>query len=247
VRALFSTVSIADPAASWDHRGILPPREGDPGGGDGGGVYGSPNFDLRLRRARLGLLVGLTGILMIFISFTSAYVVRQGLPTLDPRTNALVQDWLPVRLPAILLLNTSVLLLSSISMEMARRGALREAALERTASANVAADRTQILWLALTLLLGVAFLRGQWLAWRQLTSSGFAIASSPSSSFVYLLTGMHGLHLLGGVLALLAASAATLLRRAIASCAVAIDVTGWYWHSMALLWVYVLCLLKFVR
>jgi cytochrome c oxidase subunit 3 len=226
---------------------MLPPRGGDPGGGDGGSHYGSPNFDARLRRARLGLLVGLTGILMIFISFTSAYVVRQGLPTLDPRTNTLVEDWLPVRLPAILLLNTCVLLLSSISMEVARRGAVHEAALARTASGNAAADRTKILWLALTLLLGVAFLRGQWLAWRQLTSSGFDIASSPSSSFVYLLTGMHGLHLLGGVLALLAASAATLLRRPAASSAVVIDITGWYWHSMALLWVYVLCLLKFVR
>src|SRR5499427_10706900 len=75
----------------------------------------------RLRRARLGLLVGLVGILMIFISFTSAYVVRQGLPTLDPNTNTLVRDWFSIRLPGLLFLNTVVLLISSVSMELARR------------------------------------------------------------------------------------------------------------------------------
>jgi cytochrome c oxidase subunit 3 len=218
---------------------MLPPRNGDGDGRDHGNESGLPNFGMRLRRARLGLLVGLTGILMMFISFTSAYVVRQGLPTLDPRTSTLVDDWLPVRLPAILLINTSVLLLSSATMEMARRQAVL--------GARVAAgDRTKLLWLGLTLLLGITFLRGQWLAWGQLAESGFRVASSPSSSFVYLLTGMHGLHLLGGVLALLAAGVATIFERPVESRAVVLDVTGWYWHSMTLLWVYILCLLKFV-
>jgi cytochrome c oxidase subunit III len=73
-------------------------------------------FDSRLRRARLGLAVGLTGIVMIFISFSSAYVVRQGLPTLDPRTNLLLHDWFPVPLPKLLLINTCVLLISSFTL-----------------------------------------------------------------------------------------------------------------------------------
>src|SRR5256714_14041533 len=81
----------------------------------------SVRFETRLRRARLGLFVGVTGIVMIFISFTSAYVVRQGLPSLDPRTGTLVHDWLPVPLPGLLFINTVVLLLSSVSMELARR------------------------------------------------------------------------------------------------------------------------------
>lgn len=249
MRNLFSTVSIADPTTTLGHGGILPPYDGDRGGGDDGHDYGSARYNTRLRRARLGLLVGLAGILMIFISFTSAYVVRQGLPTLDPRTNTLVEDWLPVRLPGILLINTCVLLFSSVTMEMARRRAVRDATLARSVSFDSVAvdDRTKIMWLVVTLLLGIVFLRGQWLAWRQLTANGFAVASSPSSSFVYLLTGMHGLHLLGGVVALLAAAAAEVLRRPVESRAVVLDVTGWYWHSMALLWVYVLCLLKFVR
>src|SRR5215831_17294285 len=81
---------------------------------------GPPLLEGRLRRARLGLLVGLVGILMIFVSFTSAYVVRQGLPTLDPRSNNLVRDWFALPLPRLLFLNTLVLLVSTATMEMAR-------------------------------------------------------------------------------------------------------------------------------
>src|SRR6266403_719489 len=105
------TVSIGDPRTS--------------AGGSGGSVTGHESLVCRhgcgiglhhviARSARLGLVVGLTGIAMIFISFTSAYVVRQGLPTLDPRTNLLLRDWFPVPLPRLLLLNTAVLLISSV-------------------------------------------------------------------------------------------------------------------------------------
>src|SRR5215471_20226890 len=94
----------------------------------------------RLRRARLGLLVGLVGILMIFVSFTSAYVVRQGLPTLDSSSNTLVRDWFALPLPRLLFLNTLVLLVSSAAMEMARRQIARQAALTRTALSNLGTE-----------------------------------------------------------------------------------------------------------
>src|SRR5580658_2940069 len=80
---------------------------------------------VRLRRVRLGVGVALTGIVMIFVSYSSAYVVRQGLPTLDPRTGALVRDWLPLQLPIFLLVNTLVLIISTLTMELARRQAVR--------------------------------------------------------------------------------------------------------------------------
>jgi cytochrome c oxidase subunit 3 len=218
-------------------------------GGDIGSEYGPLPFDARLRRARLGMGVAVAGIVMIFVSFTSAYIVRQGLPTLDPRTGTLVHDWIPVRLPNLLLINTWVLLISSLTMELARRQAAREAARAQVGSApRVARGHDgEISWLALTIVLGLSFLTGQWVAWRELAASGIDVASSPSSSFVYLLTGMHGVHLIGGVLALLAAGAASLLRRPVTSRAVVLDVTGWYWHFMAFLWVYIFCLLEFAR
>jgi cytochrome c oxidase subunit 3 len=175
--------------------------------------------------------------------------VRQGLPTLDPRTDTLVHDWIPVRLPALLLVNTCVLLISSLTMALARRQVAGEAALAHAASIpEVSAGHGQkISWLAVTVVLGLSFLALQWMAWRELAASGFYVATSPSSSFVYLLTGMHGVHLLGGVVALLVAGAASLLQRPVTSRFVILDVTGWYWHFMALLWIYILCLLEFAR
>src|SRR3989442_13647485 len=213
------------------------------------GEDGRPDYGTRLRRARLGLLVALTPILMVFVSFTSAYIVRQGLPTLDPKTNLLVKDWIPVKLPALLLLNTFVLLLSSVGMELARRQFRGEAVLASagTASEVSSGEQNKIPWLATTLVLGLLFLFGQWTAWRQLAASGFYVSSTPSSSFVYLLTGTHAVHLMGGVLALFVASIAALFRRALATRSIVIDVTAWYWHFMALLWVYILCLLEFAR
>jgi cytochrome c oxidase subunit 3 len=217
--------------------------------GNGQADHHSLDFAARLRRARLGLIVALVGIAMIFVSYSSAYVVRQGLPTLDPRTGTLVHDWLPLQLPNFLFVNTLVLLVSTLTMELARRKAVREA-LEARESSSPAATRPQtdgIPWLALTAVLGLSFLAGQWLAWRQLAASGFYVSTNPSSSFFYLLTGTHGIHLMGGVLTLLVASAASLLRRPADSQAVVVDVTAWYWHFMTLLWVYILCLLEFAR
>src|SRR6202035_4372807 len=125
-------------------------------------------FDTRLRRARLGLLVGLTGIAMIFISFSSAYVVRQGLPTLDPRSNLLLHDWFPVPLPRLLLINTAILLISTFTMELARRQAARKATLAQLPVVpGVSVDAGEkISWLALTAVLGLSFLTGQWMVWR---------------------------------------------------------------------------------
>jgi len=185
---------------------------------------------------------------MIFVSFSSAYVVRQGLPTLDPRTNALLHDWFPVPLPRLLLINTAVLLISGFTMELARRQAARKALAQFSSIPGVVVDgKDEISWLALTVVLGLSFLAGQWMVWRELAASGFYVASSPSSSFVYLLTGMHGVHLFGGVVALLTAGVASLWRWRIDSQAIAVDVTGWYWHFMTVLWIYILCLLEFVH
>ena len=206
------------------------------------------DFAVRLRRARLGLIVALTAVVMIFVSYSSAYVVRQGLPSLDPRTGTLVRDWLPLQLPNFLLVNTLVLLLSTLTMELARRQALRAAL--TNGSESRAATRTETdgrPWLALTAILGLSFLAGQWLVWRELAAAGFYVDTSPSSSFFYLLTGMHGIHLFGGVLALLAAGTAALLRKSALSRGVVVDATTWYWHFMTFLWVYILCLLEFAR
>ena len=213
------------------------------------GEDGRPDYGTRLRRARLGLVVVLTPILMVFVSFSSAYVVRQGLPSLDPRTATLVRDWIPITLPRLLLINTGVLVLSSLFMELARRrinGQARTALAAENIPPKVSASgQISMPWLSLTLVLGLAFLVGQWMAWKQLAANGFYVATTPSSSFVYLLTGTHAVHLMGGVVALFVAGIASLLRRSLATRSIVVDVTAWYWHFMAGLWIYILCLLEF--
>ena len=235
-----------DPRAGFGGGGV-PPISG--GGGDGRGDS-SPDYSGRLRRARLGLGVGITPVIMLFVSLTSAYIVRQGLPTVDEHTNRYVHDWLPVNLPSLMLLvNTFVLVASSITMELARRRVARAVALAPVKSIPGVSlgEEKSFPWLGLTIVLGLGFLFGQWMAWRELAARGFFLATSPSSSFVYLLTATHAVHLAGGIVALLYAGATSLLRKPVEARRIVVDIAGWYWHFMALLWIYVFVLLEFAR
>ena len=124
-----ATYTPTRPVDRVDH-GQKPPAPPVGGGGEGSRGNGIPDYGARLRRARLGLVCGIATVSMVFISLTSAYVVRQGLPTFDGATNSYVRDWGQVQLPWLLLaINTALLLISSLTMEAARRGITRSAAL----------------------------------------------------------------------------------------------------------------------
>ena len=131
-------------------------------------------------------------------------------------------------------MNTVILLVSSLTLELARR---------RLAQADPSGFQT--LWLVTTGL-GLLFLAGQLLAWRQLVAAGAYLSSNPSNSFFYVLTAAHGVHLLGGILALLYVT----LRRfagAQVTRALAAEVTSYYWHFMDGLWVFLLAILYLGR
>ncbi len=123
--------------------------------------------------AQLALWFFLATVTMLFAAFSSAYLIR--------RASA---DWLPVALPGILWATTAVLALSSVTLELGRRAS---------------AHRTALRWVAATAFFGVAFVAGQVLAWRQLAASGVYLPTNPHSSFFYILTGLHALHLAGGI------------------------------------------------
>jgi len=236
------------PQTGKDGGSALPPVHGD--GENGGRGDGYPDYGSRLRRARLGLAVAIVPIVMLFVSFTSAYIVRQGLPTLDEKTKTYVREWIPVNLPiALLLVNTGLLLLSSIAAELARRQITQQTTFGPVSSIpGVSAGPGKGLpWLGITVVLGGGFLTGQWIAWRVLAERGFYLASSASSSFVYLLTATHAVHLLGGLLVLLYAATVSLLHKPVQARRIVVDVTAWYWHFMFLLWVYIFALMWFVR
>jgi cytochrome c oxidase subunit III len=234
------------------HNGAsLPPRTG--GGDDGRGSDDSmpdliPNYGERLRRARMGLAVAMTPIVMLFISFTAVYLIRRGFLSLDLSNTDYIQTWIPVPLPwTLLLTNTAVLIASSITIDLARREITREAALAPVQSMPGISlgDERHFPWLALTTVLGLLFLAGQLFVWNKLSSGGFHLAGGTSSSFVYILTAMHGLHLAGGTLALMFANVASVLHRPVETRRIVVDITSWYWHCMTVLWIYILILFSF--
>ncbi|MGD0468368.1 MAG: cytochrome c oxidase subunit 3 [Terriglobales bacterium] len=234
------------------HNGAsLPPHAG---GGDDGRDSGDsmpdsiPNYGERLRRARMGLAIAMTPIVMLFISFTAVYLIRRGFLSLDLSDTAYIQTWVPVRLPwTLLLANTIILMASSITIDLARREITREAALAPVQSIPGVSlgDERHFPWLALTTVLGLVFLAGQLFVWSKLSSRGFHLAGGTSSSFVYILTAMHGLHLAGGILALMFANVASVLQRAVETRRIIVDITSWYWHCMTGLWIYILVLFSF--
>ena len=125
-------------------------------------------------------IAALASIVMLFTSLSSAYIVRSGL----------TYDWFPIAVPRVMFGSTALLLLSSVSIELARRK------LKQSLSDSYSR------YLLLTSLLGVGFLVSQLIAWRQLAQQGIYISSHPHSSFFYVLTGAHAVHVAGGLLAL---------------------------------------------
>jgi|HubBroStandDraft_6_1064221.scaffolds.fasta_scaffold30220_2 cytochrome c oxidase subunit 3 len=197
--------------------GTTPPAGGEGGGDDGKrGRKGRPSP----KRYYTGIALGIVSILMFFMALASAFLVRKGAST----------DWVSVRIPALLWVNTVVLLASSGTVELARK-CLTKADL----------PGFKKYW-SMSTGLGVLFLIGQIVAWKQLAGQGIYLASNPASSFFYIFTGAHALHLIGGVGALLYVSLRN-FDHANVTRAVAAEVTSYYWHFMDALWLFLLALL----
>jgi cytochrome c oxidase subunit 3 len=223
---------------------LPPPR--DSGGGDWNPhPHGRPNN--RLRRYRVGLFFAVVSIYTLFIALTSAYVVRQGGGPFDPQTGTTVHDWQPLQLPHILWLNTALLLASSFTLESARRQVFSESlVMSEWLGMDNDTRKASLPWLGVTIILGVGFLIGQFLAWRQLNNEGVYAASNAASSFFFILTAAHAVHLFGGLVSLSWATVAG-FAMSLQSRQIATDITAWYWHAMGLLWVYILGLLYWLR
>jgi cytochrome c oxidase subunit 3 len=213
----------------------------------GRGGHDAPTPQDRLQRARLGLGVALTPVFMMFLIFVVAFMVRRFLGVGDTDAASAFRDWTHIPLPIpLLLVNSLILLLSGLTMEFSRRGMARRVVLAPVLNIpGVSLGRERgIPWLHLTLVLGVAFLAGQALVWRQLAAGGYLVQGNRASAFFYLMTMLHAIHLSGGVLALLYAVAAMpLLHRSLDSRRLVVDITAWYWHFMTALWSLILPML----
>lgn len=179
--------------------------------------------------SQTGVWVAVSAIAMSFAALTSALVVRQGSGA----------DWQRFALPRILYLDTLILVASSYTLELARKRFAARALLRSGDGAKARTLRSNgLYWLNITLTLGLFFVVGQVLAWQRLASQGLFLATSPSSSFFYLLTAMHGLHLLGGVLGLIYVGYR--LRHNARNAQTSLGTAAVYWHFVDLLWVYLL-------
>jgi cytochrome c oxidase subunit III len=187
----------------------------------------------RAQKSETGMWVAVCAIGMSFAAFTSAMIVRQDSSS----------DWQHFRLPHVLYLNTVILLASSVTLELSRqRIAAIPAAVHQAGAFATTLLANGIDWLYLTAALGLIFVLGQLLAWRNLAAQGLFLATNPSSSFFYVFTALHAVHLLGGMGGLF-----YVLRKLVRSGGVgetgALSAFSIYWHFMDLLWVYLLLLL----
>jgi len=173
---------------------------------------------LAMHPKKFALWLFIVSVAMLFAAWTSAYIVKRGEP-----------GWSSFELPSLFWVNTGIVLISSLTMIWAQRSA-RQDNLERTKLA-----------ICITFLLGVSFLVGQFQAWQQMTELGYyftGMGSNTSSSFIYVLSGFHGFHIIGGLGFLLIVLVRTYRLQVNSKSMVSIEMCSVYWHFLSLLWLY---------
>jgi cytochrome c oxidase subunit 3 len=236
-----------------DHgSGRRPPTDKRTGGGGDNDNWGDRPSGRRgprerLIRYRMGIFFALASDLMFFVAIVSTFFVSQSAGHFDAYNNY-VNEWLPTAIPPILWLNTIVLILSSITMEAARRRMFHEVdVMDEWLGLGKPITRGAIPWVATTVGLGVLFLIGQWIAWKQLAVQHVFFRSNPSSHFFYLITGVHGIHLILGIAGLIAALIGLYVSRSLETRQIMVDCASWYWHSMGIFWLFLFSLLVFFQ
>jgi cytochrome c oxidase subunit 3 len=221
------------------------------GGGDGDNWNDRPQGRRgpreKLGRYRLAVFFALAGDLMFFIAIVSAFFVSQASGRYDAYNNY-VNQWLPTAIPPILWLNTSVLIISSVTIEIARRRMFQEThAMEEWLGIGKPTSERAMPWLLATIALGLVFLAGQWVAWDQLHVQRVFMRTNPSSHFFFLITGVHAIHLLLGIAALIGALIGLFRTHQLEARQILVDCSSWYWHSMGIFWIFLFALLAFFQ
>jgi cytochrome c oxidase subunit III len=186
-------------------------------------AVGTDSGESRFPPARVGLWVFLAVVTSLFGLFVSAYYMRMG--GHGAGGEAVVTDWTPLPEPPVLWLNTVILVFASIAMQMAR-----------SAVARGQSDRT---WTGLLLggLLTLLFLAGQFYAWSLLRHAEIFTPSNPAIAFFYLLTAVHGAHLLGGLF-VWARTMGRMRRKdtELIDVKLSVELCSVYWHYLLLVW-----------
>jgi cytochrome c oxidase subunit III len=216
-----SSTVLAPPKPEVPKIASPPPANGGGSDGFGGGSPQSSRPVIPVDVAIAGVWVGMASITMLFAALSGALWMRE----------AWHRSPLPAGIPHILYANTLILIVSSLTIEFARRALRQDHA------------RQFAIWLYVTTGLGLVFVAGQWLAWRDLAAQGVYLSSNAGSAFFFVITAAHGLHLLGGIVALLVLACSVPRILFSARGRVAVEATAVYWHFIDALWVYILLLL----
>ena len=180
----------------------------------------------RVHPHKMLLYVGIASLLMLFVALTSAYIVRRA-----------GGNWLEFSIPGIFYINTLVILVSSLTLHLAKRAFVR------------GASTTYRTWLTITMGLGVAFLILQFAGWDELAAQGVPLKINPSGDFVYAFGWLHAAHVIGGlaVLGVSVVLAYYLPLKVTPARKLRLELTVIYWHFLDALWIYLIIFLSLQR
>ena len=182
-----------------------------------------PKKQLAMHPQKFALWLFLVSVCMLFAAFTSAFIVKKG-----------ESNWVEFPLPNILWVTTGIILLSSITMQLAYFAAKKDE-LEKLK-----------ITLFITFILGVAFLVGQYMAWEELYKEGIYFGGShshPSGSYLYVFTGLHAVHLISGIIFLFVMLIYSFKYKIHSKKMVSIEMCATYWHFLDALWIYLVVFL----
>jgi cytochrome c oxidase subunit III len=178
-------------------------------------IVEEPKKPISMHPKKFAMWIFIASVVMIFASLTSAYIVRQA-----------EGNWLYFDLPNLFYTTSVVIVLSSISMQLAF-GAAKKDNLERVK-----------LYITITALLGAIFCVGQVLAWSDLVKNSVYLVGNPSGSFLYILTGLHAVHLISAIIFVLIVLLATFQHKVHSKNLAQIEMCTTYWHFLGGLWLY---------
>lgn len=187
-------------------------------------IVEEPRRTLAMNPKKFAMWLFIGSVVMLFASLTSAYIVRQA-----------EGNWLYFELPGILTVSTVIILLSSVTMQWAYWSAKK--------------DKLQVVktMVSITTLLGVTFLVLQFLGWKDLVASQVYLVGNPSGSFLYVITGLHGLHIISAIVFLIIVLLATFRLRVHSKNLLQIEMCTTYWHFLGGLWLYLFVFLLLYR
>jgi len=187
-------------------------------------IIEEPQKPLSMHPKKFALWLFIASVVMLFASLTSAYIVREA-----------EGNWVYFELPQLFYVTSVIVILSSITLQLAYIAAKKD-------------DLQKVkLWIVLTSIFGVAFLVGQFMAWKDLVLNSIYLVGNPSGSFLYIITGLHALHVVSAVVFLFVVLGAAFKFNVHSKKLSQMEMCLTYWHFLSVLWLYLFVFLLMTR